>query len=188
MGEKWNTVKRFISGEKDPVPQEYTEAAAQQLVPRFPTVDRYGNPLTENSAFARNVLGAQITGHGVMDEKKLRGYTSPDYYAQQLQAAALNKDKEGGYKHFSKLHNLAKEEYMANGLDPEDAYNAEAIRQQALLAFDKNHFAEPYRKAIEESYGLADGSLVPYMPNLAAKYKKELLQGKNQVTDFDDED
>lgn len=182
MREKWDTVKKFVTGENRK--NKALEIASRRpAAPKFPTVDRDGNPLSENNAFARNIMGAHVTGYGALNEEKLRGYTSPDFYSQQLQAAAMNKDKHGGYQYFNKMYEKAKEEFMAKGLDPEDAYNAEAIRQQALLQFDKEHFAPLYRLALEDAYGLQNGTLLPYMPNLTKKYQQELLQLKPQVSD-----
>ena len=189
MGEKWNTVKNFFTGgdsknTSNNQTQNQSQNQVQQPALTFSKVDRQGNPLSENNVFSRNVMGAQITGHGALNEEKLRGYQSPDYYMQQLYSAAMNKDKKqgGGYPYYNKILQRTEEEFLANGLDIEDAYTKQAAQQLALLRFDQQYFAPKYRAAIEEAYGMPEGSLAPYMPDLMAKYRQELMQQHNQVS------
>lgn len=181
MGEKWNTVKNFFSGDSSDKGKQQQPQQPKQPALTFSKVDRNGKPLSDTSVFSQNVMGAQITGHGVLNDEKLRGYQSPDYYMQQLYTAAMNKEKGGGFQYYSPLLKQTEEEFMANGLDPEDAYTKQAMEQMALLKFDRQYFANRYRMAIEEAYGMPDGSLTPYMPDLTAQYQQELMNRQNQV-------
>lgn len=184
MGEKWNTVKNFFTGnssDKGKQQQQPQQQQPQQPALTFSKVDRNGKPLSETSVFSQNVMGAQITGYGALNDEKLRGYQSPDYYMQQLYTAAMNKEKGGGFALYNQMLKQTEEEFMANGLDPEDAYTKQAMEQMALLKFDRQYFAKRYRMAIEEAYGMPDGALAPYMPDLTAQYQQELMQRQNQV-------